>query len=137
MAGALAYPRRRFVPLTGVGAVAWSLFSLALGLGAGVWFASHPLVAIGVGVLAGVAVGFAVDRLLTRVQRRAERRNQLGTERRARGATEAEITAAVITSTRTRAEERPGAIHQHPGRRVARSGYGALKAVMSGGQVPR
>ena len=49
-AGATGYPRRRFVELTAVAAVTWSLYSVAIGLTAGVWFRERPLVAIAIGV---------------------------------------------------------------------------------------
>ncbi|QTE31276.1 DedA family protein [Pengzhenrongella sicca] len=72
-AGALAYPRRRFVPLTALAACTWSVYSVAIGLGAGVWFADHPLIAICVGVAGGVVIGLVVDWALASRQRRKER----------------------------------------------------------------
>ena len=74
MAGALHYPRRRFAGLTAVGAVGWSLYCAAFGIGAGAWFAGHTLLAIGVGVAGGIVVGLVVDWLLRRQRSRTQRR---------------------------------------------------------------
>ena len=76
-AGALGYPRRRFVPLTAVAGSTWSVYSVAIGLGAGIWFTDHPVLAIGAGVVGGVVIGIVVDWSLGRVQRRTERRAAL------------------------------------------------------------
>lgn len=73
MAGALHYPRRRFVGLTAVGAVSWSLFSAAIGIGAGTWLIGRPVLAIGIGIAGGIIVGLLVDRLLQQRQNRAQR----------------------------------------------------------------
>lgn len=76
-AGALGYPRRRFVPLTAVAGSTWSVYSVAIGLGAGIWFTEHPALAIGAGVVGGVVIGIVVDWSLGRIQRRKDRRAAL------------------------------------------------------------
>ena len=71
-AGALGYPRRRFVVLAAIGSVTWALYSAALGIGAGAWFTGHPWAAVVVGVVGGTLIGFGLDWLLNRIQRRPE-----------------------------------------------------------------
>lgn len=73
-AGALGYPRRRFVGLTAAAAVSWACYSAAIGVGAGAWYRGNPLTAIAVGVAGGVVIGLAVDWSLGRLQRRKEQR---------------------------------------------------------------
>ncbi|MEN1976008.1 DedA family protein, partial [Cellulomonas olei] len=65
-AGALRYPRRRFVGLTALAAVTWAGYGTAVGVGAGVWLESHPLVAVVAGVVVGTLVGVAIDWVLRR-----------------------------------------------------------------------
>lgn len=60
-AGAVHYPRRRFVGLTALAAVAWSLYSVVIGLLAGAWIQDQPMVAITVGVVGGLLSGLALD----------------------------------------------------------------------------
>lgn len=73
-AGAVGYPRRRFVGLTALAALTWAVYSTAIGLGAGAWFKGHPLVAIVVGVVGGLIIGLVLDSLLGYLQRRKSRR---------------------------------------------------------------
>lgn len=63
-AGALGYPRARFVALAAAGSVMWSLYSAALGIGAGSWLTGRPMLAVVVGVAGGIVIGVGVDRLL-------------------------------------------------------------------------
>lgn len=72
-AGGLHYPRRRYVAVTAVSAVSWALYTAALGIGAGTWFAGQPLLAIGVGIAGGFVVGLLVDRSFRRQRNRAEK----------------------------------------------------------------
>ena len=64
MAGTVGYPRRRFVPLAGLAATTWSLYSAAIGIGAGAWLKGHALLAILVGLVGGMAIGLVVDRVI-------------------------------------------------------------------------
>lgn len=70
-AGALGYPRRRFVVLAAIGSVTWAVYSAAIGIGAGAWFKGHPGGAVIVGVVGGLAIGVALDWALSRFQRGA------------------------------------------------------------------
>lgn len=73
LAGTTGYPRRRFVPLTGIAAVTWALYSAGIGLGAGAWLGGHPWIAVGAGVAGGLLIGVAVDRVIrVVVQRRLQ-----------------------------------------------------------------
>jgi len=72
-AGAVGYPRRRFVGLTALAAVTWAMYSAAIGIGAGAWFKGHPFIAIVVGVVGGLIIGLALDYMLGFLQRRKSR----------------------------------------------------------------
>lgn len=69
-AGAVAFPRARFILIAAIAAVVWGGYSTLLGIGAGVFLHDHPLVAIAVGVTGGVLIGFVVDAVLRWVHRR-------------------------------------------------------------------
>ncbi|WP_298456280.1 DedA family protein [uncultured Cellulomonas sp.] len=69
-AGAVRYPRARFVGLSAFAAVSWALYSTAIGVGAGAWLDDQPLVAVVVGVVGGAVIGLVVDAVLSRVQSR-------------------------------------------------------------------
>ena len=66
-AGAVAYPRRRFVGLAAIASASWAVYAALIGIGAGAWFGSHLLLGVAVGVLGGVALGVVIDRALRRV----------------------------------------------------------------------
>ncbi len=65
-AGALGYPRRRFVGLTALAAITWAAYGTVIGAGAGVWLADHSLLGVVVGVAVGTLVGLAIDWVLRR-----------------------------------------------------------------------
>lgn len=65
-AGALGYPRRRFLGLTGLAAVTWAAYGVGIGVGAGAWLEDHPIIAVGAGVVFGTLVGLAIDWVLRR-----------------------------------------------------------------------
>jgi membrane protein DedA with SNARE-associated domain len=65
-AGALHYPRRRFVGLAAIAAVTWACYSAAIGVGAGRALQGHPVIAVVVGVAGGMVVGLLVDTVLSR-----------------------------------------------------------------------
>jgi membrane-associated protein len=65
-AGALGYPRKRFVGLTALAAVTWAAYGTAVGVGAGVWLEEHPLIAVVAGVVVGTVVGLLIDWVLRR-----------------------------------------------------------------------
>jgi membrane protein DedA with SNARE-associated domain len=69
-AGAVGFPRKRFIGIAGVAAVVWGGYSTLMGLGAGKIFHENPLVAVAVGVAGGVLAGIVVDKLLGVIQRR-------------------------------------------------------------------
>lgn len=69
-AGAVRFPRPRFILIAAIAAVVWGGYSTLLGIGAGVFLHDHPLVAIAVGVAGGVVIGFVVDAVLQWVHRR-------------------------------------------------------------------
>jgi membrane-associated protein len=72
-AGAVGYPRRRFVGLDAIASLTWALYSAAIGIGAGEWFKGHPLGAIAVGLVGGLLIGLVLDWTLKRL---AERKNR-------------------------------------------------------------
>jgi membrane protein DedA with SNARE-associated domain len=65
-AGALGFPRRRFVGLVAIAAITWALYSTVIGLSAGRLLQGHPVIAIVVGVIGGIVIGFGVDWVLSR-----------------------------------------------------------------------
>ncbi|RHA44132.1 DedA family protein [Cellulomonas rhizosphaerae] len=86
-AGALGYPRRRFVVLTAVAAVMWAAYSAAIGIASGAFLQGHPVIAVGVGVVGGVILGFLVDWVLRRWHgRHGEGRHEVPQEGAARPA---------------------------------------------------
>ncbi|MFY9712384.1 MAG: VTT domain-containing protein [Microbacterium sp.] len=62
-AGALAFPWRRFVPLSLLAGASWSLFSVGIGLLAGAWVKDQPLLSAALGVVLALLIGFTVDRV--------------------------------------------------------------------------
>lgn len=68
-AGTVGYSRRRFSLYAAIAAVSWAAYSLALGVGAGVWLAGHPWLAVLAGVVGGIALGLVLDPLISRITR--------------------------------------------------------------------
>jgi membrane protein DedA with SNARE-associated domain len=66
-AGALRFPRRRFMVIDAVGASLWATYGCMLGIFAGSLADDSLLLAITVGVIGGIALGYLADRLLTRL----------------------------------------------------------------------
>ena len=83
-AGTVGFSRGRFSLLAAVAAMAWSAYSIGLGIGAG-RVLHHPILAAAVGVAGGLCTGALVDFLLQRLRARrrlpeaarAEGRHQL------------------------------------------------------------
>ncbi|WP_282944844.1 hypothetical protein [Cellulomonas endometrii] len=75
-AGAVGCPRVRFAGLAAVGAVAWAVCAVLLGVGAGRLLAGqHPVLRVAAGVVVGAVLGVALDRVLRwRGARRASSR---------------------------------------------------------------
>ena len=69
-AGALDFPWRRFLPLSLIAGVSWSVFSLAIGLLAGAWIKDQPLLSAGLGIAIALVVGFVIDRIAAARRRR-------------------------------------------------------------------
>lgn len=66
-AGAVGYPRRRFMLYSGIAAVTWGIYSMLIGLAAASWLGHNTLLAMAVGVVAGVLLGVLVDQVVQRV----------------------------------------------------------------------
>ncbi len=77
-AGALGYPRRRFMGLSALACVTWAVYGVAIGVGAGAWLHDHPVVAVVVGVCVGAVVGLLIDRVLRRWLRPSAQPTVLG-----------------------------------------------------------
>lgn len=69
-AGATAFPYRRFLPLSVLGASSWALYSVLIGVVAGTWVKENPLLGAAVAVVIAAAVGFVIDQVLQRKHRR-------------------------------------------------------------------
>ncbi|WP_024288384.1 DedA family protein [Cellulomonas sp. KRMCY2] len=72
-AGAVGYPRRRFVWLAALSSVTWAAYSAVIGVGAGAWLQGNPWGAVAVGVVGGLVIGVVVDWALTRLPTRRVR----------------------------------------------------------------
>jgi membrane protein DedA with SNARE-associated domain len=68
-AGALGFPRRRFVGLTAIAGVSWAAYGTAIGVGTGEWLKGHPIIAVVVGIVVGLVVGVGIDVVLRRFVR--------------------------------------------------------------------
>jgi membrane-associated protein len=66
-AGALRFPRRRFMAIDAVGAAIWATYSIALGVFAGSLLHDNLLASIAIGVAGGVTLGYFVDLILSKV----------------------------------------------------------------------
>ncbi|WP_034620453.1 DedA family protein [Cellulomonas sp. URHE0023] len=78
-AGAVGYPRRRFVGLTAIAAVTWSAYAALIGIGAGAWLGDHMLVAVGAGVVGGIAIGIIIDWVLRKLTHSSDEPDQAST----------------------------------------------------------
>ncbi|MGC5627342.1 DedA family protein [Georgenia sp. Z1344] len=63
-AGAVDYPRTRFVLLSGIAAIVWATYAVALGFGAGAAIKEHPLLGVVLGVVGGFLLGILLERVL-------------------------------------------------------------------------
>ncbi|MFE7196459.1 DedA family protein [Microbacterium oxydans] len=70
-AGALDFPWRRFLPLSLIAGVSWSVFSLVIGLLAGAWIRDQPLLSAGLGIVIALVIGLVIDRIAAARRRRA------------------------------------------------------------------
>lgn len=69
-AGALAYPWRRFLPLSVVAALTWSAYTVVIGIVAGHWIEDQPLLGAAAGVLLTLVIGVVIDRIAAARRRR-------------------------------------------------------------------
>lgn len=69
-AGALGFSWRRFLPLSLIAGVSWSVFSLAVGLLAGAWIKDQPLLSAGLGIVIALVIGLVIDRIAAARRRR-------------------------------------------------------------------
>lgn len=67
-AGATGFPRSRFVGLTVLSAVLWAVYSVAIGMFFGQWFAENHLLAVIVAVTCAIGLGVLVDVVISRVR---------------------------------------------------------------------
>ena len=70
-AGALSFPWRRFLPLSLIGGLSWSVFSIAIGLFAGAWIKDQPLLSAGLGIVMALVIGLVIDRIAAARRRRS------------------------------------------------------------------
>ncbi|TPX01938.1 DedA family protein [Schumannella luteola] len=62
-AGALRFPRRRFIPLCLVSALSWAVFSAVIGIFAGRWRSGSPLLSALLGTLLALGIGLLIERI--------------------------------------------------------------------------
>jgi membrane-associated protein len=77
-AGALGFPRRRFVALTALAGLSWAAYGTAIGVGTGEWLKGHPVIAVVVGIIIGLVVGVGIDWVLRRFLRSGRSPVKLG-----------------------------------------------------------
>ena len=114
-AGALRFPRRRFMVIDAVGAAIWATYSVAIGAFAGSILPDSLLASIAIGVVGGVALGYLVDAILSKIGVRPVEMlpiEQLPTEgpiarRRARRATAPKVSKGPGASKGSKAPEDP------------------------------
>ncbi len=75
-AGALGYPRRRFVPLSVLAGVMWAVYSTVIGLVAGSLVRDNPLLGAAIGIVLALVIGFVIDRVASMRRRRREARER-------------------------------------------------------------
>ncbi len=66
-AGALRYPRRRFMVVDAIGTSIWAGWGILIGTAAASLLGDNLLLSIAVGITGGVVLGFAVDKIMTLV----------------------------------------------------------------------
>ncbi|QPZ37598.1 DedA family protein [Paramicrobacterium chengjingii] len=71
-AGALGYSWRRFLPLSAIAAVSWSVYSVLIGVVAGQWLTDQPLLSAVIGVVVAVVIGIVIDMVGAARRRRTE-----------------------------------------------------------------
>ena len=64
-AGALRFPRRRFMGVDGIAVTIWAAWGIGIGTVAGSFLGDNLLLSIVVGITGGVLLGIAVDRILS------------------------------------------------------------------------
>ncbi len=69
-AGAVGYPRRRFMAYAAIAAATWAVYSMLIGLAAASWLGHNTLLAMVVAVVVGILLGLVVDRVVQRLTRR-------------------------------------------------------------------
>ena len=67
-AGALGYPRRRFLGVAAIASVAWAGYSALIGVGAGAWLQGYPAAAVVLGAVVGLGIGLVLDAVFRRRQ---------------------------------------------------------------------
>ena len=63
-AGASEFPRRRFLGLTALAGITWSVYSVGVGALAGAWLKDNPLLGAAAGIVVAVGIGAVIDRVL-------------------------------------------------------------------------
>ena len=83
-AGATRYSRRRFVALTGMSAVLWAAYSVAIGALAGAWFKENHLLAVVAAVAVALVLGLVIDRIIAKLRGPTPIRTRVPLEEEAR-----------------------------------------------------
>lgn len=65
-AGAVAFPWRRFLPISALSGVVWAAYNAVMGILAGQWLADQPLLSAVIGTAVALGLGLVVDRLVSR-----------------------------------------------------------------------
>ena len=110
-AGATGFPRRLFVGLTAMSAVAWAAYSVAVGALAGAWFEDNHLLGVVVAMAVAMILGLVIDRMITKLRgptplqsTRDEARLRHEAAQAAREEQPKDVTGAEVPDTGNRAE---------------------------------
>ncbi|RAN69516.1 hypothetical protein B5P43_35880 [Bacillus sp. SRB_336] len=63
-AGAVGYPRRRFVPISALSSLMWAGYTVGIGALAGTWLRDNPLLGAAAAVVLAGVIGLGVERLV-------------------------------------------------------------------------
>ncbi|MHC5797094.1 DedA family protein [Lacisediminihabitans sp. FW035] len=69
-AGALGYSWRRFLPLSAIAGIIWSVYSVGIGLLAGRWLQDQPFLSSILGIVLAFLIGVVIDRVMAFRRRR-------------------------------------------------------------------
>lgn len=68
-AGATGFGHRKFIGLSALAGISWSLYSVGIGLAAGAWAKDYPLLGAALAIVLALTLGLIIDRIIRTVTR--------------------------------------------------------------------